>query len=203
MFDNYIWDFDGTLFDTYGVMSASLFQLVEQYRLPLTFEQMYQWIKKKSVRELADYFLPVDERTIFLDTYHQIEAEQQVKPKPFPQAREVIIQIANQGKQQFILTHRDKKTLNFLQTLDLLQYFEEVITSDHQFKRKPDPEAILYLIDKYQLSPERTVMVGDRPLDIDSGHRAKINAILYDIDFFLDETGADFVVHDLKSILEL
>ncbi|MCH4168029.1 MAG: HAD-IA family hydrolase [Streptococcaceae bacterium] len=203
MFDNYIWDFDGTLFDTYGVMSISLFELVEEYELPLTFDQMYRWIKNKSVRDLADQFLPIEVQSIFLDTYHQLEAERQVKPKPFPQAKEVITQIANQGKRQFILTHRDQRTLDFLKELDLLQYFEEVITSDHQFERKPSPEAILYLVDKYQLSPEQTVMIGDRPLDIASGHRARVQTILYDIDFFLDETDADFVVHDLESILEL
>lgn len=203
MFDNYIWDFDGTLFDTYGVMSTSLFEIVKQYHLPLTFEQMYQWIKKESVRDLAAHYLPIDKRAGFLDSYHHLEAIRQLAPQPFPQARDVIMKIASQGKRQFILTHRDKKTLDFLATLDLLQYFDEVITSDHQFKRKPDPEAILFLIDQYHLSPERTVMIGDRSLDVIAGQRAKVGTILYDIDFFLEDIEADYIVHDLKSILNI
>ncbi|MBS7577315.1 MULTISPECIES: HAD-IA family hydrolase [unclassified Enterococcus] len=203
MFDNYIWDFDGTLFDTYGVMSASLFEIVKQYQLPLTFDQMYQWIKTESVRDLAAHFLPMDERLSFLAAYHYLEAKRQVAPQPFPQASAVIKQIASQGKRQFILTHRDKKTIEFLRALDLLQYFEEVITSDYQFKRKPNPEAIQYLIDKYHLSPEQTVMIGDRALDITSGQLARVKTILYDIDFFLEGIEADYVVHDLKSILKI
>lgn len=200
MFDNYIWDFDGTLFDTYGVMCQSLYEVIQRYQLPLSYDEMYQWIKKDSIRDLAANFLP-ELQTQFLADYHRLELKQQKHPKPFSQTKEVVAELNRRGKKQFILTHRDDSTLAFLEELGLLQYFSEIVTSEYQMERKPSPAAIDYLLDRHGLIPEKTVMIGDRPLDVEAGRRANVNTVLYDTDLFFGKTAASFVVYELKTIL--
>ncbi|WP_254556512.1 HAD-IA family hydrolase, partial [Salmonella enterica] len=46
--------------------------------------------------------------------------------------------------------------------------------------RKPAPESINYLLNKYKLNPKKTVMIGDRPLDIEAGNAAGISTIYFD-----------------------
>ena len=42
--------------------------------------------------------------------------------------------------------------------------FTEILTSQSGFARKPDPEAAMYLMEKYGLEPEKTYYIGDRSL---------------------------------------
>ena len=45
----------------------------------------------------------------------------------------------------FIYTHKGITTLEVLKNNGLIDYFDEIITSDNGFKRKPSPEALRYL----------------------------------------------------------
>ena len=54
-----------------------------------------------------------------------------------------------------------------------------MIGIDQGFARKPAPDAINHLIDRYHLDPEKTMMVGDRKLDIEAGINAKIDTSAY------------------------
>lgn len=67
--------------------------------------------------------------------------------------------------------------MQLLEELGLSGYFIEVVTGDRGFARKPDPEALLYLIDKYDLDKENTYYIGDRLLDVQAAQRAGIQSI--------------------------
>ena len=61
--------------------------------------------------------------------------------------------------------------------LDLLQYFTEILTNQSGFARKPNPEAAVYLLEKYDLDPEETYYIGDRTLDIEFAQNSGIQSI--------------------------
>lgn len=46
-------------------------------------------------------------------------------------------------------------------------------------------------------------MIGDRRLDIEAGKNAGVLTCLYDIDHFLQDIPADYVVDDLLKILDI
>ena len=46
-------------------------------------------------------------------------------------------------------------------------------------KRKPVPEAILYLVDEHHLDKENTYYVGGRPIDIECADNAHIKSIMF------------------------
>ncbi len=54
------------------------------------------------------------------------------------------------------------------------KYISDVVISDDGFKRKPDPEAFNYLIDKHNLNKSETLSVGDRLFDVQAGKNAEI-----------------------------
>ncbi|GAX47411.1 HAD-IA family hydrolase [Pseudolactococcus reticulitermitis] len=170
---NYIWDFDGTLFDTYPVMLEALEQIIAKHGIDYEGDLAY-FIKKYSIRKFASDYATPD----FIDDYHVLEAKLQTDVKFYPQIPAILAGIVAQGGQNFVVSHRDDQTYTYLG--DLAPLFTEIITSDNHFARKPDPEALTYLIDKYYLEPSQTAMVGDRPLDILAGQNAGVKTILFD-----------------------
>ena len=116
----------------------------------------------------------------FLEEYKKLEAEELEKPILFTDAKKVLTELSVKGCRNFMISHRNHQVLTILSAADIDSYFTEVVTSDNGFKRKPAPESINYLLSKYQLNPKKTVMIGDRPLDIEAGNAAGVATIYFD-----------------------
>ena len=170
---NYIWDFDGTLFDTYPVMLEALKFAMEKSSISFKGD-LAHYIKMFSIRKFAQEY--ADEA--FLEIYHEIEHELQKNPKIYAEIPQILKNIVENGGQNFVLSHRDGTTFDYLAAYPDL--FTEIITSEQRFARKPSPEALNYLLDKYQLHKLETVMIGDRPLDVEAGKNAGIATLLLD-----------------------
>jgi HAD superfamily hydrolase (TIGR01549 family) len=202
-FKNYIWDFDGTLFDTYPVMMQALMKAFEKFgRADANEKEIYEEVKKGSIREIGQSYFKEDAEP-FLEYYHAVEHALQTHPQPFEDAVETLRTIKENGGRHFVITHRDQSIFEYLEELDLMQYFEDVVTSDNNFPRKPNPASINFFVEKYGLDKNETVMIGDRPLDVYAGVNAGVSSILYDIDYFLEDVPADFTVHSLSDIPEI
>ncbi len=92
-------------------------------------------------------------------------------------AKEVLDWTQKEKIQNFIYTHKGKNAYDLLNQLEISPYFLEIVTSENGFKRKPHPEAINYLLEKYKLKPEETYYIGDRILDTEAAHNSGIQSI--------------------------
>lgn len=201
-YQNYFFDFDGTLYNTYPGMVKAFVQAFENQGITLDVAEVYQVMREDSVREAyRRYTTPnLDAAKLHAD-YRDFEKEFRALAKPFSGARELLGKIKAAGGQSFLLTHRDRSSLALLERDDLLKYFTDYSTSDDGFKRKPDPEALNHLVTKHHLDPQVSVMVGDRLLDIQAGHNAKMAGILFDPDKMIaEDTKAQQVVVSLVEI---
>ena len=54
------------------------------------------------------------------------------------------------------------------------QYFEVVVGGDNGFGLKPEPGMLLHIMERLNVSKDRTVLVGDSTNDINGGHNAGI-----------------------------
>lgn len=202
MIKNYVWDFDGTLFDTYPAMVDGALQAMAALGILADQETIYPIMKKFSTRQLIkEYQLPEEQFTLL---FHRYEAASQKISKPFAGTQEVLRLLKSQGAKHFILTHRlSTSTWGLLEQFDLADLIEEVIGIDRNFPRKPAPDSLNDLIQRHQLKKSETIMIGDRRLDIEAGKNAGVLTCLYDIDHFLQDIPADYVVDDLLKILDI
>lgn len=201
MYKNYIWDFDGTLYDTYPVMLACILSsLAKDFGILGDSDKIYFLLKNESSAAVArEYALDFTE---FTQKFKALERLDPRQPQPFLQVKEVLATITKRGGQHFILTHRTQQsTKEMLAEKELNDYFVEIIGSEHPFPRKPDSTALLYLMDKYQLEPEATVMIGDRKLDVDAGKNAGIQTIFFDNEKILKNIQADHYVTEITQII--
>lgn len=175
----FIWDLDGTLLDSYEAILAGIQETYNQFGLPFHREEIRAFILRYSVQELLER--DAERYGLDMDELNQVRAaslrEKNVAIQLMDGARDVLTWTAQQGIENFIFTHKGDNALRILEDLGLASYFKEVVTGDRGFARKPAPDALLYLIDKYDLAKERTYYIGDRLLDVEAARRAGVHSL--------------------------
>ena len=181
----FIWDLDGTLLDSYEAILSGIEETFAQFSIPYDKEKVREFILKYSVQDLLVQV--AEERKLDVEVLNQARAqslaEKNAQVVLMPGARDVLAWADEAGIQQFIYTHKGNNAFTILRDLGLEPYFTEILTSQSGFARKPNPEVATYLLDKYQLNPEKTYYIGDRTLDVEFAQNSKIQSIN-----FLDST---------------
>ncbi|MDI9594579.1 MAG: HAD-IA family hydrolase [Atribacterota bacterium] len=204
-YTEYIWDFDGTLFDTYPVMVKAFQRALRELGIEEKPDTLLLFMKK-SIAETIDYYQSRYQlEELFFKRYLEIRRSYSLDEQPpYSGAMKVCCQIVQQGGRNFIVSHRESSSLYaLLDHYGMRQLFTEIITGDDGFERKPSPEAFLYLIKKNQLKKESTLAIGDRILDIQAGREAGIKTVFINLNDDLDCDLADFKIHSLEEALSL
>jgi len=207
MYKNIIWDFDGTLFNTYpGVAHTFLKVMKEKYQKECEYEEVLKW-SKYSLKHCADNLsegIEADQETI-VDQFHAeyMENGAPIEETHFAGEKELVELIKDRGGLNLLVTHRGGKTLReLLAQYGMKEYFTELISRDEDFPRKPDPAAFLYLIEKYDLNKENTLAVGDRKIDVDAAHNADLTACYFSAEGERYEE-SDYNIDSLLSLKEI
>lgn len=184
MFKHLIWDFDGTLFDTYPGISKTFIKVInEQYGKHYSYEKVLNWCKKSLDTcggNLAnDLDINKDELMIkFSREYRDLGAP--IEEPPFYGAREICEKIIRNNGMNLLVTHRSYVTLKrLLIKYKMYKYFRELITGDDNYPRKPDPSSFIYLITKFNLRKDQVLAIGDRDLDIQAAKNAGIRSCYF------------------------
>ena len=184
MIPTFIWDLDGTLLDSYEAILAGIQETYEQFNLPFDREEVRNFILRYSVKDLL--VRDADQYGLDSEELNRVRAtslkEKNTQIPLMDGAREILAWTAEQGIQNFVYTHKSDNAFQVLEDLGVRHHFTEILTSDSGFARKPSPEALLYLIDKYQLDKANTYYVGDRLLDVETAIHAGISSINLQID---------------------
>lgn len=174
-----LWDFDGTLVDSYPAIMTVLEELYKQQGWAFDGSSISQFILATSVGHLLE--TRVAETGLDAGLLKaSFMAEQEKRDDQIvllPGAEQVLAQTASQGVRHFIYTHKGATTGAVLERLGIAHYFTEVVTAAAGFARKPHPAALDYLVDKYGLDKTKTYYIGDRPLDREAAERAGLHSI--------------------------
>ncbi len=87
--------------------------------------------------------------------------------------------------------------------MGVIGYFSDILDGTLNFKRKPCPDALNWLIAERGLDRSKTLMVGDRDIDIEAGHNAGIDGCLLDPGAYYPDTSAEFKVLKLEDIIQI
>lgn len=207
-FEHLIWDFDGTLFDTYPPLITSIERALSELgvREPraeiarLLSDTLDGCLEELSARHGLEG--AVLEGRI---AYYQRQVTAQDQP-PFTGVISLCERFLKAGGQNFIFTHRSRESVSYLLEWYRVQgLFAEVLTVEDGFPRKPDPAGFNALIERHALPRERVLAIGDRTLDVIAGRRAGISTCLFRSEPDL-ACSPDFVIssfEELKFILLL
>ncbi|MGT2929547.1 HAD-IA family hydrolase [Streptococcus dentasini] len=174
-FHDYIWDLGGTLLDNYEISTQAFCQTLKEFGVEADHDQVYARLKVSTEAAVA-HFIP--NHPTFLARYKDREAKALAAPILFAGAEELLAQIVADGGRNFLISHRNHLVLDILDKAAIAQYFTEVVTSESGFARKPDPESMLYLKEKYNMT--NALAIGDREIDRQAAQAAGIDALLFD-----------------------
>ncbi|NTU46379.1 HAD-IA family hydrolase [Candidatus Roizmanbacteria bacterium] len=95
-------------------------------------------------------------------------------------AKELLDELKVTGKKIAIVTTRGPSVLRILEKYGITEHIDVIIHSESQegLNRKPHPEPIVLALEKMRISPERTLMVGDKQTeDVRGAKAAGINKV--------------------------
>ena len=202
-----IWDLDGTLLDSYEVILDSLQATMRYYGHTYDREYLREYVILKSVHQFIQEFAQKEglQFEAVYQYYTTLQDAGNDKVKLIKNAKETLLLLQRKGVRNFVYTHKDHTAQDVLESLGIAEYIHYTITGDDGFAKKPNPEGIHHLIEKYKLKPDDCTYVGDRRLDEEAGKNAGIKRIL-----FLDKNTPvtplyedTIIVDDLLKIVDL
>lgn len=206
-FDLIIWDWDGTIADSTGMITQALIKAADEAGLPpLSAERARSIIGlglKESIFTLYGD-IPQAQAQALAANYnrHYYAGEHQVVL--FDGIADTIAAIAKCGCKQAVATGKGRRGLNTaLQDSGLGRYFSSTKTVDECFS-KPHPQMLDELMDELVAMPQRTLMIGDSQYDMQMGKNAGVvtAAVSYGSQSagHLQHFSPDRLFHDVPSL---
>lgn len=98
--------------------------------------------------------------------------------KAFPRVRELLLRMRQSGLALAVATSAKKEELEpFLAIAKVQDLIEEKASSSDALRSKPDPDIVQAAIAKLGFEPNRVIMIGDTPYDVDAAARAGVRCI--------------------------
>lgn len=179
-YDSYLFDADGTLFDTVDLICSCFQYVVEKYAgrtmdrttiingigLPLRSQFITHLGAELDHDRILDDYLQY-QLSIMADCIH-----------PFPHVIETLELLKSAGKKLAIVTSRRRFSMEkILQSTDTAGYFDVLVTPEDTTRHKPDAEPALKAMSLLGADKTSTVFTGDALYDICSGASAGIDTI--------------------------
>jgi len=179
-FDLIVWDWDGTLADSTGMITKAVVDAAEQVGLPALDPKAARNIiglgLRESIQALFGDIPAVQAQAVakqYTANYYAGEKEIPL----FAGAKEVIIELNRRGYKLAVATGKGRHGLNLaLQHCGLGNYFHDTRTMDECFS-KPHPQMLDELMDVLVATPERTLMIGDTSYDLQMAKNADVKAL--------------------------
>ena len=178
-----LFDLDGTLLDTAPDLIASLNHLRHREGLPGVSVDEYRRFASRGALGLIRMGLPAaDEevteqrRQCFLAHYASNNC---VATRPFDGVEFVLARLEAAAVPWAIVTNKPEYlTLPILEHLGWLRRPAGVVCGDTLARRKPDPDPLLLACSMARVPPERALMVGDDPGDLEAAEAAGVRPVL-------------------------
>ena len=179
-FDLIVWDWDGTLANSTGMITEAFVAAAGHVGLPaVPAENVTNIIGlglKESIFAVYGDIAPELAQKLAQQYSANYYAGEQAIPL-FEGAKNTVIELNRRGYKVAVATGKGRRGLNLaLQHCGLTQYFHATRTVDECFS-KPHPQMLDELMDECVTTPERTLMIGDTSYDMQMAANAGVPAV--------------------------
>jgi len=203
-----LFDFDGTIMDTYDVIIGSwqhTFKTIDGKERPV--DEILSTMGEPLALTMTKLFPAVDaaEAISVYRSYHRDNFGERIKL--FPGMKELLASLKERGYKLGLVTSRlTGTTMEGLEKYGIKEYFDAVVTADDTEKHKPDPEPVNITLKKLCALPEESIMVGDTRFDILCARNAGVKSVLVGWAIAVseeDKTGTDAPDHIIEKAEDL
>lgn len=209
-----IFDLDGTLVDSMVDLADAMNAVLLGLGHPRHPRESYRHFVGDGIEMLVRRALPprfvegAEMSNVVAAMRHEYSNRWLTTTRPFPDIPELLERLRSHRIRIAILSNKpDFATQSIVQELFEADTFDVIRGALDRVALKPDPAAVFEILTRIGVEAERTVMVGDTPIDIQTGRNARVRTIGVTWGFRgaeeLVDAGADFVVHQPFEILEI
>ncbi|HOQ68082.1 MAG TPA: HAD family hydrolase [Candidatus Atribacteria bacterium] len=176
MFKLFIWDLDNTLIASSPLLWGAFSWVAEKYGN-----------KKMTPPEIVRFYGPPEDVVIekivgkdkkeeaLREFYRFYEKKHDELVGVFPLLLKIINCLRGWGVKQAIFTSKGRKSAEItLQKLNIQDLFDLVVCGDEIARSKPYPDGVIKILETLVVEPQKTLYLGDSPLDAEAAHRAGV-----------------------------
>ncbi len=179
-FDLIVWDWDGTLADSAGMITDALLNAAAQVGLPALPAKAATSIIGLGLREAIHALygdIAADKAQALAAQYTTNYYAGEREIALFAGAVDLIKALNKRGFKLAVATGKGRRGLNLaLEHCTLTHYFHATRTIDECFS-KPHPQMLDELMEDLVVLPERTLMIGDTSYDLQMAKNAGVSAV--------------------------
>lgn len=197
---NFLFDFDGTICDSYKVGIKIANELLIKNGLePLSPSEEFDLKKVIKTHKIPPSKIPS------LVRFGQKELSNHIpKLKVFPGIPQVLRKLKEKHFLAIVTTNSKKNVEVFLKKNKLEKLFIEVNTDFSLFGKDAK---IKNIIKKYKLKKEETCYIGDETRDIEAGKKSRVKAVAvtwgYETERLLSKSKPDFIINDPEGLFKI
>ena len=199
-----IYDCDGVLFDSLEANTRLYNDLCARVgRGPLREEEM-RYVHTHTVFEAIHFIFgkenEMEKKALEMLKLQQIDLRKYiVYLKMEPHLLQALEKLREKRILRAINTNRTTSMKYIMEKFDLGQYFDAVVTALDVVNPKPHPESIEKILQKFHLSKEEAVFIGDSDVDQQTAQSSGIQFIAYKN----KEIGNDAYIEDHLDVIKL
>ncbi|MBR3654823.1 MAG: HAD family hydrolase [Elusimicrobia bacterium] len=183
-YDNFIFDFDGTLADTADEVLSCIEKAFNKCNVTFDKKRLNPSVMGPSLAEIAKIVKPdlTDENVVnsIVSEYRKIyDYDENDITKLYDGIRDWMIELKQNNKKIFIATNKPKiPTLRLVKSLNI-DFFDDVYMVDkYDDKKLSKQQMIEEIVSKYSLIKEKTIMVGDCLSDVEAAKKAGVLSLV-------------------------
>jgi HAD superfamily hydrolase (TIGR01549 family) len=170
-----LFDWDGTLLDSYDADSAAYLAAFREMGIPFTLEDLARHYSPNGYAVYRAARLPPPRWDDATRAWRQQYASH--KPKLIPGARRVLSQIARRHQLGLVTSGDRDRVHRQLRQFGLTRLFAARVCGGDTVRKKPHPAPLRLALRQMCLQPEACVYVGDSAHDLEMARRAGVRAI--------------------------
>lgn len=167
--------------------------------------KMFEIVLPEGKKELASEYEKLYKK-YYIDQEHFADATDL-----FDGVKDTLYKFKNDGYYMAVASSKPKRILDKMISRFDIEVFDYVLgTEESNFKHKPDPDIVNYIMSQVNVDKEDTVIIGDSKSDILTGHNAGIDTIAvtygYDSKENLINANPSIIIDDfskLQKIIEM
>jgi pyrophosphatase PpaX len=202
-----LFDLDGTLLDSFEQHWRSLAAALEDfgYEAP-PVERIRELMGLPGLETVETVGVSEEEAHEVWQRWVEWGKRMSDIPEPFPGVMTMLEQLHEAGLRLGVVTSRQRATADHTPASNAIESRVEVfITRDDTDVGKPHPAPLYHALEKLEVTPERSIYVGDATYDIEAGERAGCLTVLTTWDAeveIADGYEPDFVTGSVEELTE-